>query len=875
MFFRAAFILLITWSCAGAVVTYELLREFPRPGTQPLAPLVPAGDGNLYGTAVAGGAVGFGSVFRVTPAGALTTLISFTGTGGSALGNGPDAGLAIGADGALYGVTASGGAGNFGTAFKVTTAGVFTPLVSFAGGPGGSVPQALARHPDGNFYGVTVAGGAGGFGTVFRLTSAGALTTLMEFTGTTGLKKGASPVGSLTFNGTTLYGVTKSGGAGNFGTVFSLTTAGTFTLMAEFTGTAGTLPGSGPAGGLLFNTDGALYGTTEFGGANNFGTAFMITTAAAFTSIRTFADAKGSQPAGALVRGSDAQLYGTTAAGGIAGLGTLYKMTTAGVPTVLTNFTGETGAAPGAVPRGGVMLGTDGFFYAATSAGGPGNLGVIWKGTAAGAFTALTNLSLSLGWAPSGPPVVENAGALLFPMSLGGDNGGGSLVRLTTASGVSVVAALGGTLGSGPAGGLVQSGADFFGVAASGGASNRGTAFKFTSPTGAALVASYTSTSGGAPEGALITGSDGAFYGVSREGGTTARGTLYKVTTTGVRTRIVSFTGTAGAVKGTRPRGPLVLAANTKFYGVTEAGGAADAGTLFTMTAAGVLTTLAEFTVAGPRAPLGGLTIGADGLLYGTLSAGGAGNAGALLRIDPATDTWSTPVNFTSPATGGGPAGALTAGADGAIYGLTTTGGPGGAGSVWRYTTAVGLESLVSFSGGGGPGGLAFGGDGKLYGVTAGGGAGGGGTAFRLTLSTPYSTWKQTELGDANAADLGDPDHDGFPTLLEYALMMHPAVPDAPNAVEGSFAIVSGRTFLAATVPRDPAHPDITVTVETASMLAGPWSAVAASVNGAPFAGAGYLSGDSVAPGLKSLLVRDVVSTAEAPHRFLRLRASR
>src|SRR5438045_2901360 len=112
---------------AAPVPEQQLLAEFERPGTQPLARLifVPA-DGNYYGTTTAGGAHNRGTVFRMTPAGALTTLVSFAPGNGAARGDAPDAGLVIGVDGTtLYGVTLGGGANDFGTVFKVTTTGVF------------------------------------------------------------------------------------------------------------------------------------------------------------------------------------------------------------------------------------------------------------------------------------------------------------------------------------------------------------------------------------------------------------------------------------------------------------------------------------------------------------------------------------------------------------------------------------------------------------------------------------------------------------------------------------------------------------------------------------------------------------------------------
>jgi uncharacterized repeat protein (TIGR03803 family) len=861
---------LLTAPAAGA--EFELLASFQRGAAQPMAALTETG-GFFYSTAVSGGAHGGGAVLRMDAAGAVTLLASLRP---AEHGAGPVAAPAAAADGTLYGTATAGGAGGFGTVYKVTPEGALSAVVSFTGSSGaarGSVPQGLVRHTDGNFYGLTAAGGTGGQGTVFRLTPEGVLTTLADFTGVAGAMPGAQPQGTPVFSGNTLYGVTKGGGASGMGTVFSVTAAGAFTSMAAFTGAAGARPGAEPAGGLLL-AGGAFYGTTEFGGANDFGTAFRITAAGGFTSLRSFADATGSQPAGSLTAGGDGALYGATAAGGTSGAGTLYRLTTTGAHTVLTNLSPATGATP----RGGLITGADGSLYGAASAGGAGNGGAFFKVTTTGVFTPLAAVTPAAGWLPSGPPVEDTPGVFLFPMAAGGAHGGGVLSQLTSGGTVTTAASAGGTTGDVPAGTLLKNGAHWYGVALRGGTADRGTAFRYSAASGLTLLASYANGTGSVPDGGLITGGDGALYGTAMEGGTALQGTLYKVTTAGARTRLVSFTGTGGAAKGSRPRGRLVFAANNNYYGLCEMGGAANAGTLFRMSAAGTVTILAEFSATGPRHPLGGLVSAADGSLYGTVSAGGAHGAGALLRVLPSANTWSTVADFAPGTTGSTPAGALLATADGAICGLTTAGGSSGAGTVWRYTAAAGLETLAAFTGENGPapgtgsalhdavlhtGGLCAGSDGTLYGVTAGGGPGGGGTAFRIL--TPLQRWKRTLLGDTTAPDDGDPDADGLVNLMEYALGTHPLEPGPSPLVP----VLQPEGLLAITVPRDPVRSDIIITIEATSDPAGPWTTIATSTRGTPFTGPGYLSGDSTSPGLKSVLIRDPGSSAT--RRFLRL----
>lgn len=876
-------------SLSPGAATYEVLGSFPKPGTQVMAPLVEHSDGNFYGVAAANGAYDQGTVFKVTAAGALSTLFSFSVNDGAA----PTAKLVEGADLALYGTATQGGANGFGCVFKITTGGGFTKLLDFTGASGsapGSVPHALALHTDGNFYGVTQAGGTNGFGTVFKMTPAGVLSTLVNFSGTAGTRPGAQPLGPLVFSGNLLYGVTKTGGTGNFGVLFEVSTTGAWRTLGEFTGTAGARPGANPAGGLLLNTDGALYGTTEFGGTNGFGVAFKSTTAASpvHTTLRHFADATGSQPSGALVRGSDGLLYGATVNGGANGLGTVFKISTTGAYTLLKSLTGESGAAMGSALRGGLML-SGSQFHAVTSSGGPGNHGAVFKVTSTGTYTSLGGISPANGWMPGGAPSVLNSSSFLFPITSGGSSGGGNVMKVTTSGVISVEAALGGTLGSAADGALVQAGANWYGVAAKGGTSARGTMFRFTPGAGAALVSSFVTSGGSLSEGPLVQGLDGLFYGVSREGGASTRGTIYRINTTGTRTRLVSFTGTAGAAPGAKPRGPLVLADDGNFYGLAEEGGPNNTGVVFRLTNAGVYSVMSAFGSTGARSPQGGFAKGVDGFLYATTSLGGTADAGCLIRFDPSNNTLETVAEFTGAAgahPGSLPAGELHVTPEGLVYGTTLLGGAADEGVVYRYSDAGGLRTLIEFSGIGGSnpgsaggsdgaglilsGGLATGPDGKLYGTAPSGGSEGGGVVYRITAPPLMEDWKLARLGNASSADLDDPDGDGIANLMEYALLGDPASSD--NTLIPSAFIDVDR--LAINVPRDPQRNDVTVIVEVSDDLAN-WIPLATSADGSPFSGPGYDSGDDASPGLKFVLIRDTQTTIPSTTRFIRLRVTR
>jgi uncharacterized repeat protein (TIGR03803 family) len=180
--------------------------------------LLLATNGDFYGTTSRGGAYDSGTVFKITAKGVFTTMYAFENeTDGSR----PAAGLIQADDGAFYGTTVSGGSGGGGTIFKVTPRGALTTLYSFSGSVTGSGPNGgLLQATDGNFYGMTAFGGSDDIGTIFEITPSGDFTTLHSFAG--GLN-GYYPYGALV-QGTDgkLYGVTEYGGTNDDGMVFSL-----------------------------------------------------------------------------------------------------------------------------------------------------------------------------------------------------------------------------------------------------------------------------------------------------------------------------------------------------------------------------------------------------------------------------------------------------------------------------------------------------------------------------------------------------------------------------------------------------------------------------------------------------------------------------
>ncbi len=248
---KTAGIVIAFWAATtilSSAQTFTNLASFSNAttGHSPQGGLVQGTDGNFYGTNTFGGPDfhDAGTVFKVTPSGAVTVLHSFFCSNTNCQGGGePMHGLILGADGNFYGLTSSGGAtiSSIGTVFRITPAGKLTTIYSFcalANCLDGEFPTGLAQGSDGNFYGTTSAGGtSGSFGTVFRLTPGGKLTTLYNFCpgGNGGnCTDGRNPQGGFiqARNGN-FYGVTFEGGANGSagGTVFEITPAGHLTTL--------------------------------------------------------------------------------------------------------------------------------------------------------------------------------------------------------------------------------------------------------------------------------------------------------------------------------------------------------------------------------------------------------------------------------------------------------------------------------------------------------------------------------------------------------------------------------------------------------------------------------------------------------------------
>lgn len=407
-------------------------------GTRPMAAPIQAFDGNLYGTTFQNGVNGKGTVYKMTPGGALTTVYNFCSQPDCVDGSLPSTSVLQSTNGVFYGLTSAGGVNDWGTIFKLQSATLMT-LYSFCSQSNckdGLQPNNLVQGADGNFYGTTFGGGANGAGIVFKMTPTGALTKLYDFCREgPPCSDGSAPTSLIqAADGNFFYGATDGGGASSDGTIFKITPTGVLTTLHSFEGADGAGPGA-----LIQAANGKLYGLTQPFAAG-VGTFFRfdmvggtLETLYEFCSQPNCAD--GDEAAG-LIQAGDSSFYGTTAIGGT-GNGTVFKITARGVLTTLHTFSLTDGAAPF-----GLMERTTGDFYGTTYLGGSNGDGTVF--------------GLSVGLRPFIKPV-QSSGTVGSPVVILGTNltgassvtfnGAAATFRVVSSSEIETTVPLGATSG--------------------------------------------------------------------------------------------------------------------------------------------------------------------------------------------------------------------------------------------------------------------------------------------------------------------------------------------------------------------------------------------------------------------------------------------
>ena len=916
--------------------------------------LIQASDGNYYGTTSAGG-LGAGTIFRLTPAGTLTTIYTFSAAAGNLQLPGPDGAgpmaLTQGADGDFYGLTSTGGAvssdliSGGGTLFKVTPAGVLTTLYSFTTQNGYQPVGSLLQASDGNFYGVTNEGGSEFYGTLFQITPSGTLTVLHNFVP---LEEGLPVGGLVQGKDGNLYGCATN-------VVYKLTLAGQFTSFYSFSR-------SGPNGPLIIGSDGNFYGTTD-------STIFQLTPGGVLKTIYAFSAAQGDSP-GELLQATDGNFYGLLQD---IGPGSIFKVTPAGVMTTMQKFNGLDGSFIG---YGELMQGSDGDIHGGTIEGGTYNDGILFTltlnsevqpptvvtgsasmvtnhtatlsasinpnggdteagflystsssmaaaaksvnqdvgsapgaallsvevvdltpattyyyqafasnsaGTVNGAVASFTTAELA-GYAISGVVTLNGVGLAGVTVSINGipaitqapsgqyseavTPGGDYIVTpfaagytftppsvsfnnlsanqvanftaavATPSTAFSTLVNFSGANGDAPSSGItLGSDGNFYGTTQFGGANNVGTVFELTPSGTLTTLHSFDNTDGSSPFGGLVQASNGNFYGNTLSG-TGSNGTLYRITPQGAFTSLVSFSS-SGQNYGADPIGTLVQATDGNLYGVTAGMSGVVSPTVFRISLSGTLTTLHTFDPGEGTGPQSGLLQASDGNFYGTLEGNDVSSQpGLVFKMTPSGAV--TPLYIfcqqQNCADGISPTAPLIQGTDGNLYG-TAEDGPSQHGLVFKLTLGGAYSILYAFdeADGASPNGLLQATDGNFYGTTKAGGPAAAGTLFQLTPTGSLTTLHAFDGSDGVSASgslIQGPDGALYGTTQQggasdQGTVFRYALPNVVPAIAPNSGVVNGASFQTGIAPNS----WITIRGSNFSLTTHTWSS--AIVNGA------------------------------------------
>jgi uncharacterized repeat protein (TIGR03803 family) len=415
---------------ASPAQTFTKLADFNlNMGANPGSPLTQGLDGNFYGTAGNYGVYGAGAFIKVTPSGTLSYLYEFCLDNILNCPDGayPSGAVALGVDGDLYGTTAGNLEAGIGSIYKITPAGSLTTLTNFnsctANVCSASPRYGVTLARTGDFYGPSLAGPnspAAFDDLIFAISSSGKFNNVLIVCPDQICPVDAGPSGTLLQASDGDLVGPGPGGANGWGAIYKITPSGTPTVIYSFCDNSTCHDGEGANSPLANNIAGDFFGTNTYGGAGanctlsqGCGTAFKVTPGGggALIKLHDFCSAPGcadgSTP-NALIQALDGNFYGTTSGGGNSeGDGTVFKLSPGGLFSVLHRFSGTDGATPITA----LLQATDGNLYGTTSHGGTGGGGTIFR--------------ISLGLPPF-VKTVQNAGAVGSSVIILGSNLTGS-----------------------------------------------------------------------------------------------------------------------------------------------------------------------------------------------------------------------------------------------------------------------------------------------------------------------------------------------------------------------------------------------------------------------------------------------------------------
>ena len=656
--------------------------------------LCKANNGKLYGMSYSGGTNNEGVIFSYDP---VTEIYNKEFDFDDVIsGKWPLASLVEANDGKLYGMTSQGGTYNYGILFSFDPAtSIFSKKIDFDGANKGRVPYgSLIQANNGKLYGMTLYGGtvtSTGYGVLFEYDPINDI--FVKKVDFDGVNKGRNPHGSLLqASDNKLYGMTNAGGSNNLGVIFSFDlTTSTFTNEIDFDGVN---KGRNPYGSLIEADNGKLYGMTYYGGTNSLGILFSYdyTTTNFFKEIDFDLTITGGRPYGDLMQLNNGKLYGMNNLGGSNNKGVLFSYNPN--TTTFSNEFDFDGIDNGQNPYGSLTSGNDGNIYGLTSSGGAGSKGVLFKYD-----PILYNFEkkIDLNYAENGQfiygSLLEASNGFLYGMTTNG--GASNLGVLFSINPVTYKVTKefdfdGTNNGSRPYGNLIEANnGKLYGMTYQGGTNNHGVIFEYDplNKLFNKLVDFNNSTIGGFARGSLMQSTNGKLYGLTSSGGANSLGVLFEYEiTTNTYIKKIDFNGT----NGSSPYGSLIEATNGKFYGLTSSGGANSRGALFEYdyTTNG-LTVKKSFSSSfnGYYNPRGSLIESSDGTLYGTLYNGGSNSSGGMFKYSLATSSYTSLYSYST--NGKNPSSSLMQANNGKFYGVTRSGGNNGLGVLLEYDSST------------------------------------------------------------------------------------------------------------------------------------------------------------------------------------------
>jgi uncharacterized repeat protein (TIGR03803 family) len=573
--------------------SYQILHHFgtgASDGKSPSGSIVEGDDGYLYGTAQLGGSNFFGTVFKMLKDGsAYTNIHNFTG---GTNGANPLASLLSASDGMLYGTMSAGGEKGAGAVFRMNRDGTgYSLLRSFQGPPNdGSAPSAaLIEDTQGTLYGTTKLGGTNNAGVVFKMSRlGGSYAVLHQFA--TNSPDGVSPAGSLLkASDGSLYGLTTRGGPSGHGIAFRLASDGTgYEILRAFQLTSG--DGKEPAG-LIIASDDYLYGVAQTGGSNvdggivfradRFGQDYKILHQ--FTGVGS----DGAYPV-ALAGSQNTNLYGATGEGGVNAAGLLFKVAKDGSSfSVIHNF--QSDGLDGRTIRS-LVGGADGRIYGSTLQGGASNGGTVFglneDGTSYNVLLSFQYLGTN-GWWPTA--LIQGSDGLLYgtTQNLGPDSTGTVFKISTNGTSFTVIHRFAATSADGqtPVGPLLEGSNGFlYGSTENGGSHNLGVIFSIDKSGSTYSVIHHFlggATDGATPIAKLLEMSDGTLVGTTFQGGSSNCGVVFRLDKLGNSYQVLHDFSTT--VEAGRNPSAIAAASHGGVFGITSNGGDLNAGTIFAL----------------------------------------------------------------------------------------------------------------------------------------------------------------------------------------------------------------------------------------------------------------------------------------------------